>query len=290
MADPFRPDKPYRNLAGKTMVLGIGAQKAGTTWLHRYLRALPEVYLPAIKELHFFDAWLMPGRTPDFDASFRKRLRDLRAARAGKKPSPELATARDRVRMIEDRAAYLEHFDSNVTSGQTVFGEITPAYAMLDIEGFRTVAALMCANGIQLKLLFIMRDPIDRYFAALRMRERMEPGFSSRDAFEAQLNADEYVGRGRYDLTIRNLQAVFPPASLHFAFYETLFTAEAVEAITRFAGVSYRPPDFAKKVFAGPTAAAPDARQVALAREKYEPVYAFCRNTFGTMVPDSWAV
>jgi hypothetical protein len=35
--------------------LGIGAQKAGTTWLHENLQCHPDLYLPADKELHFFD-------------------------------------------------------------------------------------------------------------------------------------------------------------------------------------------------------------------------------------------
>lgn len=35
--------------------LGIGAQKAGTTWLHDNLRCHPELFLPARKELHYFD-------------------------------------------------------------------------------------------------------------------------------------------------------------------------------------------------------------------------------------------
>ena len=35
--------------------LGIGAQKAGTTWLHEQLRAHPAIHLPARKELHYFD-------------------------------------------------------------------------------------------------------------------------------------------------------------------------------------------------------------------------------------------
>lgn len=35
--------------------LGIGAQKAGTTWLHEQLRAHPGIHLPPRKELHYFD-------------------------------------------------------------------------------------------------------------------------------------------------------------------------------------------------------------------------------------------
>lgn len=35
--------------------LCIGAQKAGTTWLDQQLRAHNSVWLPPMKEVHFFD-------------------------------------------------------------------------------------------------------------------------------------------------------------------------------------------------------------------------------------------
>ena len=35
--------------------IGIGAQKAGTTWLHRNLQAHPGIWMPKEKELHYFD-------------------------------------------------------------------------------------------------------------------------------------------------------------------------------------------------------------------------------------------
>jgi hypothetical protein len=35
--------------------LGIGAQKAGTSWLHRNLRCHPALFLPQQKELHYWD-------------------------------------------------------------------------------------------------------------------------------------------------------------------------------------------------------------------------------------------
>lgn len=36
--------------------IGIGAQKAGTTWLYKNLKQHPNIWLPEIKELHYFDA------------------------------------------------------------------------------------------------------------------------------------------------------------------------------------------------------------------------------------------
>lgn len=39
----------------------IGPDKAGSTWLHRVLRWHPEVYVPAVKELFFFDRYHRRG-------------------------------------------------------------------------------------------------------------------------------------------------------------------------------------------------------------------------------------
>ena len=35
--------------------LGIGVQRAATTWVYECLRAHPEVFLPDLKEVHYFD-------------------------------------------------------------------------------------------------------------------------------------------------------------------------------------------------------------------------------------------
>lgn len=46
-----------RSTRGLTLprFLGIGAQKAGTSWLHANLRHHPGLFLPETKELHYFD-------------------------------------------------------------------------------------------------------------------------------------------------------------------------------------------------------------------------------------------
>lgn len=42
--------------------VGVGAQKAGTTSLHAWLRQHPQIFLPALKEVHYFD--LQHGKGP----------------------------------------------------------------------------------------------------------------------------------------------------------------------------------------------------------------------------------
>jgi hypothetical protein len=43
--------------------LGIGAQKAGTTWLGRNLQAHPEVWMPRMKEVHYFEEKVHESRS-----------------------------------------------------------------------------------------------------------------------------------------------------------------------------------------------------------------------------------
>jgi hypothetical protein len=42
--------------------LGIGAQKCGTSWLHRQLSQHPDIYMPPRKELHYWDQNRSRGR------------------------------------------------------------------------------------------------------------------------------------------------------------------------------------------------------------------------------------
>jgi len=56
--------------------LGIGAPRAGTTWLHANLKKHPEIWLTPVKEIHYFDS-LQRGnaRGPFYKRHLRKRAR-----------------------------------------------------------------------------------------------------------------------------------------------------------------------------------------------------------------------
>lgn len=51
--------------------IGIGAPKAGTTWLFRCLQAHPEVFMAPAKETNFFDYRTIEGRFDEYTAHFR---------------------------------------------------------------------------------------------------------------------------------------------------------------------------------------------------------------------------
>jgi hypothetical protein len=110
--------------------LGIGAQKAGTTWLYQQLARHPQVRFPAGKEVHYWDL-LEAGRRDEPEHWYQQRF-----------PASPAADIRQ--------------------------GEITPAYAVLDSQTVARIAALYP----ELRILFILRNPIERAWSAAQMALR----------------------------------------------------------------------------------------------------------------------
>ncbi|MFE8071665.1 sulfotransferase [Marinobacteraceae bacterium S3BR75-40.1] len=144
----------------------IGAQKAGTTWLYDQLIHHPEVWLPVIKELHYFNF---------------------------AKPHPELAGVEgypwggpfDRMRFLKTRPTietfnwlvrynfmpkgpewYRNLFPIKVNRAR---GEMTPAYSTLDRAGVEFVHSTVPKHC---KVFLILRDPIERAWSGLKMNYR----------------------------------------------------------------------------------------------------------------------
>lgn len=145
--------------------VGIGAQKAGTTWLYEMLRQHPEISFPAGKEVHYWD---------------KHRHRGL--------------------------SWYRALFD--VQDGH-MHGEITPAYSSLPREVVAEVA-----NALpDLKMMLIMRNPIDRAWSAARMvlhRESRDPDEVPDEWFVGQFRDPDSLARGDYETCIRNWRSAFP--------------------------------------------------------------------------------
>jgi hypothetical protein len=76
------PECPSGWRVGEPDFVGVGAQRAGTTWWIRVIEAHPDVVIPEArpKELHFFDRW-WTGEPPD---DFVDRYRRLFPRPAGK--------------------------------------------------------------------------------------------------------------------------------------------------------------------------------------------------------------
>lgn len=280
-------------LDGKTFVLGVGAQKAGTSWLYNYLLGHPRVFMSPLKELHFFNAiW-----RPDIETREKTRERVLRmldqCTAAIHATAPDIdAKAAEQLRMLLDRytvadrddARYMELFAGRIGAHHTHFGEITPAYALLPADAYRRIAAL----HPRIKVLFLMRDPIERIRSGLSMSLRL--GQIAPEAVAGGMELDRItLRRSRYEITLSNLRSAFTPDQLHVCFYEALFTREAIEGICAFLEIDCVEPDFALRVNDGGPKLKFGQETVAALRSLLDPTYRFCRAEFGDRVPAAWS-
>jgi len=265
-------------------VIGIGAQKAGTTWLADYLSHQKQVYMSPIKELHYFDATYAPELSND--NGLRQRLRALAAINLQKKSYSEhrarmLSALADRVsfRSLSDYRRYFETRAGN----KRIFCEITPSYAILNEEGFAAMRQL--ADDV--KLIFLMRDPVDRFWSAVRMfaQGRNVPAHKV-DALKL-LDNPQFLFRANYQRTLETAYKAFKPEHVHVEFYEKLFTLEAIQRINSFIGIDHVQPDFQKEVNKGEMASMPSHVYEA-ARRKLDPIYLWARATYGDQVPPAW--
>jgi sulfotransferase family protein len=165
--------------------IGIGAQKAGTTWLYDTLAQNPSIWLPPLKEVHYFD---FLGASP---AGRQKRAAHIekvadRFARGKLDKGSEgdgAAKAAHLRSLLGDHMLtpewYGSIFDYPDAKGR-ITGEITPAYLELDDAGMATLVAMLPKT----KFVLIVREPTARAMSQLKMavaRAKTDPSVGAKD-------------------------------------------------------------------------------------------------------------
>lgn len=142
----------------------IGAQKAGTTWLHHQFDQHPEVWMPPVKELHFFnrpDVTRLVYRAGDRTVHGRIIRRNLREMIQGRE-------SRWRFHFLLGRRDD-EHYAKLFRPGAgEKCGEITPGYARLDDEAVARVHRFLPET----RILYLLRSPVARAWSQVNMYRR----------------------------------------------------------------------------------------------------------------------
>lgn len=191
----------------------IGAQRSGTTWLHRVLSQHPDLWLTPVKELHYFDKrdiWIGA-----LSSAERHRARFLKTWRMLRSPG---WFARYWLMPRGDRW-YANLFQAAVRQGK-VAGEITPAYAVLTDDEWMHISR----QFPDLKLIFVMRDPVARSWSALRnaIRKGKTSGEAEVQELIARAREPGVALRSNYTQTIEIVERFFKPENLHCCFFEQL--------------------------------------------------------------------
>ena len=187
----------------------IGAQRAGTTWLHRVLRQHPRLWLPLVKELHYFDK----------PATLRTVMNRKERHRVGLSGLMSLDPWYMRYWFgARSDEWYARLFHRAQTRG-LIAGEVTPAYATLDEDVFRRIHRM----NREIKLIFVMRDPVERAWSAVN--NALKKGVVEAPTIEKTIEharASGTASRSAYADTIRRLEAVFPASQIHYCFFDDL--------------------------------------------------------------------
>ena len=212
--------------------MGIGFQRCGTSWLDDQLRRHPSVWLPPIKELHYFDAHDPTRPIPSYRYRTHVRWRVRQYATAVKaglqgRQARIPTTASDLLwdlRYFTGRADdrwYTSLFENAKARGSIV-GEITPSYCMLSLGMIRRIYDL----NPGLKLIFIMRDPIDRSWSQATKDLCRDKGAAvgqvAEETFIAFLRSDESRQRSDYPAALANWRSVFPSDQIRIVFFDDL--------------------------------------------------------------------
>ena len=193
--------------------LCIGAQKAGTTWLYQMLRQHPDLFLPPIKELHYFDDIFIPEHRSWIRRSYEREVERLRTRPPHAEYIAELMSHARR-----SATWYRAAFAHPRAEGK-VCGEITPAYAILPPEGIECVRA----TNPDIRIIYVLRDPVQRAVSHLKMHAAR----SGRDRVGEDALANDHLmeavlARSAYASNIPRWELLMPGAEFIFIAYRKL--------------------------------------------------------------------
>lgn len=282
----------YTELEGCTFLLGVGGMKCATSWIFDYLAGLDCVAATPLKELHFFNAKLDPQVHRPFAPLVANLVRDYIGqaddVAAEIAVNQQFQAAVDALQMRYDDNAYLGHFARLATPETRVLCEFTPQYALLGPEGFDHVHRFFLAQNLNLKLLFVMRDPVERLWSHLRSLQQHDVTVDILTEWPDLIRNRGVIERSDYWQTIEALDAVFGPEQILYLFYEDVVSGDALQRLCDFAEVPYRPADLVtRQNETGVRTPLPDDARARLAKV-LAPQYRFCRARFGTAIPETW--
>jgi len=226
----------------ENLLLCVGAQKSGTTWLHAQLKDHPQIGFSNVKEIHYFNtihkgSLLLTRRKVN---RLEKLIKNNRMAleryfanlSAGKPVNKGLQQLLAPV----DDPWYIDQFAKNK---HKYCADFTPEYALLPDSGFENIKTVSKNR----KIIFIMRDPVDRAKSAMRYFYETQGktiNDISHDQIQKLATSDLIIKMSSYDLTIKKLDGHFAQDDVLYLFYEDVMQDKqsAINQVTDFLDIT----------------------------------------------------
>ena len=192
----------------KIFLLGVGAQRSGTTWFSDSLNSCSTYAKGLQKAYHVFDT--EPHRFAVFG---------------------------------QDVDQYLNYFSSLASSipSYRIFSDICPSYCTMDTYMLSYIQQEFQKRGFHLKVVFLMRDPVTRARSSLLHMMNSE-------SYDKETVKKKLQQTSDYCSTIITLDSIIPEEDLLYQFYEEMFDDSFTQKVRKFLGNESYAPDFSKKL------------------------------------------
>ena len=281
------------HVESKSFLFGLGAQKAGTTWLFNYLSGHPQAAMNDWKEYGFWDTLLLGDQTRQL--AYQERL--VKLGPSANLPNSPLGSSSQAVaerarrqwnglsvslNLMENPSTYMDHFEDIAAqqAGTRLVGDITPSYARLREGHLTEVKDRVETAGFCIKPVFLVREPLCRLKSAYSMYLRRKLGTKPIISFEEFAISKPNVIRTRYEETVAALDSAFGPENVYFAAYESFFNADQLHALCAFLNIDLVPANFEKKVNPAKHAVEVDPEVAQAVYNAYEPTRQFLYKRF----------
>jgi hypothetical protein len=261
----------------KPRIIGIGAQKAGTTWLAQMLAQHPGIWAPPLKEIQYFTHRFLPRHRDWLPWHFRRSRQNLERdyTQGGRSLPSELTIYLDRLTttpMFTDD--WYQAGFAPAPAGQLPM-DVSPEYSTLPDEGVDYVARFLP----EARFVYVIRHPVDRAISQLKMnlaRKGRKPATLA--DWLAEIEEPALLDRGDYATYLPRWRARFGPDRLLVLAFgrirrDPLGLMRQIEAFLDLPPAQYE--GLERKVFGAPGGlSVPDEARAAL-RTKLEPQFEF---------------
>lgn len=271
---PGKPRKPT--------IIGIGAQKAGTTWLSQMLAQHPKVWTPPFKEVQFFSHRFVAEHRQWLPWHFRRSRQNIekRWQDRGDRMPQGLT---DYLDQLTTEPMFNGNWYKNVFAPAprgTQPMDITPEYSTIPDEGVEFV----CDFLPRARFIYIVRDPVDRAVSQIKMyfmRKKLRP--TELQPWLDRLEEPALYNRGDYADYVPRWQRHFGPDRLLILPFGHIAADPAglLARIEDFLDLPHHDyPRADRKVFAAPDDLTAPPRLLDILRERLQPQYDFLQSAF----------
>jgi len=213
----------------ENLLLCVGAQKAGTTWLAKMLAKHQDIEFSKYKEIHYFDgvegmnrqlANRILNNISEIACFHKSKMVDLWFD--GKEKSVE------KVNSLIDDEWYVNQF----SKGKKYSADFTPEYALLKDETIKSIKKISKNQ----KIIFIMREPVSRTLSAVQyfhQNRGVDLSKMKENELKRKVLRDVFISRSKYEYTLSVLSENFDESDMLIVFYEEMMRDKS-KALDRF--------------------------------------------------------